>query len=59
MLPLQIPICIFIHFRKWATPIGIAQILYFCLSIQLCTCRNVVIYHQKVQSLVTVFLVYC
>ncbi len=27
--------------------------------IELCTCRDFVIYHQKVQSFVTVFLVYC
>ena len=31
----------------------------FLILVQLCTCRDSVIYHQKVQSLMTVFLVYC
>ena len=32
---------------------------YFLLLVQLSTCRDSVIYHQKVQSFVTVFRVYC
>ena len=31
----------------------------FTLLVQLRTCRDSVIYHQKVQSLMTIFLVYC
>ena len=38
--------------------IMVLEILYLIL-VQLCTSRDSVIYHQKVQSFMTVFLMYC